>query len=471
MSFTPIESFAAGCAALTAEFDLPRAFSEAVLSEATGVANRSVAPTGSRVDLRHLPFVTLDPSTSIDLDQAFVLSQEVGSDSLTLHYAIADVGLFVDAGSALEAEAFRRGETTYLPTHRIPQYPSTLCEDAVSLLPDVDRAAIVMEVLLSADGQPTLRAAYRATVRSTAKLAYERIDPAQIPLLEEFAARVTKGEDARGASRSILPEQSVDLDDHGHPALVSKHLLPSEAANSALSLSANLAVGNCFVNAGIGIFRVMDRPTKPEIDSLRRDAQTLHVEWPSKETLGSFQRRLDPTNPTHRSLLISARRFGGGASYATIGCGVETDITQPYHAAIAGVYSHVTAPLRRLADRYALDLLIALFDDDQVAIDGLKPELAALPEIMRASAQRSGKVERAVVDLAECVVLADQVGQTFPATVLESTESGAVIQLDQLAVRSRLPRSARVVAGSSIEVRLDDVDIESRRLKFSVASR
>jgi exoribonuclease R len=469
----PLDEFAQGCARLTTEFKLPTEFPQTVTSEGSGAASRMAKAEPPRIDLRHLEFVTLDPSTSIDLDQAFVLSSD--GEAVILHYAIADVGFFVDRGSAIEAEAWQRGETVYLPEHRIPQYPETLCEGAASLLADVDRPAIVLEVHVDPHGEPTLQQAQHALVRSRAKLAYETTRPESIALLEEFSRRIVIAEDRRGASRSVLPEQSVDVDTAGRPVLSCRNLLPSEVANSALSLAANLAVGKRFLEAGVGIFRVMDRPDDHEVAALRREARLLGINWPKDETVAAFQRRLDPTVPLNRSLLLAARRMGGGATYATLGCSPETDVPdgQPFHSAIAGVYSHVTAPLRRLADRYALELVVALTangSDVTTTSDDHRATLAKLPAVMQIAGQRSSKVERAVIDLAECVVLRDRVGETFDATVLETGDTGSVIQLNDPAVRARLGRSANVDAGASISVTLTEVSVDERRLQFTLAT-
>ncbi len=474
-STSPQAQFVNACLTLAAEFDLPGDFSVAVLDAAAVASKRFATPNADRIDLTELAFVTLDPTSSIDLDQAFVLSQtpdDIRLDTITLHYAIADVGFFVDTDSVIETEAWKRGETIYLPEYRVPQYPPVLCEGSVSLLPNGDRPAIVLEVGLDAHGTATLRSAKRAVVRSRKKLGYETTEPSEVNLLVEFSKRMVRGEDLRGASRSVLPEQSVDVDNNGVATLTCRNLLPSEVANSALSLAANLAVGKRFLEAGIGIFRVMDRPTDNEVKSLRRDAHSLNVDWPTNESLASFQRRLDPTNALHRSLLISARRFGGGASYATIGTGSETDLTDapPYHSAIAATYSHVTAPLRRLADRYALDLIVALDSSHTQFEPKTLSTLAALPAVMKMSGQRSAKVERAVIDLVEAIVLQPRVGEQFAAVVLESGDSGAVMQLDALAVRARLPRSANVEAGSQITVTLVSVDIAARRLVFTLTT-
>ena len=160
-----------GFAAIVAQNQLPAVFPPAVEAAAVAAARRSAAPGPDRRDARDLPMVTLDPAGATDLDQAFALSTD--GDAIVLHYAIADVGFFVDRGGVIETEAWRRGSTIYLPTSKVPQYPTVLSQGAASLLPDQDRPAVLLTVAVAPDGTVTLRSAERSIVRSRAQLAYE----------------------------------------------------------------------------------------------------------------------------------------------------------------------------------------------------------------------------------------------------------------------------------------------------------
>src|SRR4029078_695064 len=108
---------------------------------------------------------------STDLDQAFAL--ETAGGDVVLHYAIADVGFFVGPGDALDAEAWRRGVTVYMPDERARLYPAALSEGAASLLPHGPRPAGVFTVRVEPDGTATMDGVERAVVRSRARLAYE----------------------------------------------------------------------------------------------------------------------------------------------------------------------------------------------------------------------------------------------------------------------------------------------------------
>ncbi len=472
----------AGFSAIETEFQVPGPFPEPVLVEVSATtavgAVAGVLAESDREDLLHLEFVTLDPASSTDLDQAFCIEEEVDG-VLLLHYGIADVGAFVPAGGSTEAEAWQRGETIYTPRGRIPQYPEVVSEQAGSLLPDGPRPAIVIDVALSSDGIATLRTVRKAVIRSRAKLAYESTDIETMPLLAEYSRRVTHAEDVRGAMRTELPEQQLNQENDGSYVLELRSLLPSETANAALSLSANLAAGTYLAEAGIGLFRVMATPDEHALRSLQRLAKALGLDWTVDRPLAAFQRTLDVTDPKHRAFLVGARRAGGGASYATIGCGDETaaDLVngRPFHAAIAGTYVHVTAPLRRLADRYVLDLLCTLNKEGMSGVTAeQRQQLAGLPAVMRRSGATASGVERAAVDLAEAVMLESRLGEQFVATVLESGDSGAVIQVAEPPIQARLSRSAiknGAVAGAVINVSLTSVDVVNRSIKFELVTK
>jgi exoribonuclease R len=128
----------------------------------------AAAEGGARPPTEHgshrRPFITLDPATSTDLDQAFTI--ERSGDDLLLHYAIADVAWFVQPGDALDHEAWKRGATLYLPDGKAGLYPPALAEGAASLLPDGPRPAVVFHVRVAGDGAARLDGAERAVIRS-----------------------------------------------------------------------------------------------------------------------------------------------------------------------------------------------------------------------------------------------------------------------------------------------------------------
>jgi exoribonuclease R len=451
-----------GFAALRTQYGVSSVFDTAVLAAADKAAARPVSPGPDRRDARDIEFVTLDPATSTDLDQAFALARD--GDDIVLSYAIADVGFFVERGSLLEKEAWKRGNTFYLPRERIPQYPPVLCEGAASLLPDVDRPAVLLTVVVDVAGNATLRMAERVVMRSRAKLAYENIKPGQLPLLDEFSARIEKAEDARGATRIEFPDQAVVADPSapGGLTLVADSRLASEDQNAAMSLAANLAVAKAMFNAKVGLFRAMDDPDEREMGILHRVAHALGVSWPKGKTLRDVNRTLDGSNPKHLAFLRMARRLGGGASYA-----VYDPAVVPLHSAIAATYAHATAPLRRLADRYVLDLVVELSAGRNPSA-AEQTALAELPEVMRKAASAAAQIEHGVIDLVETVTLLGRVGETFSASIIDNDRRSLLVQLNDPPVRSSINGQFSQQTGDDISLKLTAVDIATRKVKFEV---
>lgn len=444
-----------GLAAIRAQFRVPPHFPPEVMAAAEGAAKREPS---EHADWTSRAFVTLDPASATDLDQAFAIESS-GSD-LLLHYAIADVAWFVADGDPLDIEAWARGTTSYLPDGKASLYPPVLSENTASLLPGGPRPAIVLTVRVDPAGQARLDGATRALIRSRAKLAYETVRDAELPEgFAEIARRVIAAEDTRGASRVDPPEQEVTLDTSGRLALRFRPHLPSEAQNAALSLAANLAVADAMLAAGTGLFRVMPSPGPEAEARLRRTAAAFALDWAENVPLDQFERRLDPHDPRVAAFMLAIRRAGQGASYEAYVPG-ET----PWHAAMAATYAHCTAPLRRLADRYVLQAALAIANGRPVS-PTVTEAFARLPKVMRKAEGRDGQIERAVIDLAEVALLANHEGQIFSAIVTDLGETGARIQLADLPVVART-KAHGVMPGETIRVKLLAADPLRRQLDF-----
>src|SRR5512143_2076925 len=265
----PDRLLADGLAEIRTQFQVPAAFPLEVQTAADAAAGRT--PT-QHADRTAMPFVTLDPASSTDLDQAFMI-EAAGAD-LLLHYAIADVAWFVDDDDAIDREAWQRGETIYLPDSKAGLYPPVLAEGVASLLPDGDRPAVVFTTRVAPDGAVRLEGVERALIRSRAKLAYDGVRDADLPAgFAELARRIEAAEDRRGAARVDPPEQEVDRNGDGHFTLRFRPLLETELNNAALSLATNMAVADALLAAGTGLFRVMPPPDERATARLRLTAR------------------------------------------------------------------------------------------------------------------------------------------------------------------------------------------------------
>lgn len=452
----PANILASGLARIRVEYQVPGSFPADALAEAEAAAVR--APR-DHADWTDRPFVTLDPANATDLDQAFAI--ETAGGDILLHYAIADVGWFVTDGGAIDREAWHRGTTLYLPDGKAPLYPPILGEGAASLLPGGPRPAVVFTVRVEVDGGARLDGVTRAMIRNRAKLAYENVRDDELPSgFRELTERLDAAERRRGAARVDPPDQEVVATSNGGFGLRFRPRREVEDRNAALSLAANLSVAEFLVTHRIGLFRVLPEPHPGAVRRLRHTAHAFGLEWPKAVTLTDFERSLNPSVERQAAMMAAIRRAGGGASYEPY-----TEGRKPWHAAVAATYAQATAPLRRLADRFVIEAALALANGRTVP-EATVQAFARLPKVMARAEAQAGRIERAVVDLAEAVVLEDRIGDRFSAVITDSDERGDRVQLCELPVVARL-EAGRVVPGDAITLRLQSADPGTRRIAFS----
>ena len=451
----PTGALASGLANIRQRFQVPAGFPPAVIAAAEAATHRTPTEHADRTDRR---FVTLDPATSTDLDQAFAI--ETAGNDLILHYAIADVAWFVADGDPVDAEAWTRGETTYLPDGKAPLYPPILSEAAASLLPGGPRPAVIFSVRVAPDGGAKLDGVERALIRNSAKLAYETVRTEDLPPgFIELSDRIAAAETARGAARVDPPEQLVTAVAGGF-TLEFRPMLESERRNAAMSLATNLAVADALLAHQTGLFRVMAGPDAKAEARLRQTAVALGVAWPDAQPLADLARALDPTDPAQAAFMLTIRRAGDGASFAPYRSG-ET----PWHAAVAATYAQATAPLRRLADRYVVQAALAVANGRSVP-DAVTQAFERLPPVMARAEARDGQINRAVLDLAEAVALSGQVGKTFAAVVTDRDERSARVQICEPAVVTRIADTALRV-GDRVTVKLETADPVEGKTAFA----
>lgn len=463
----------AGLDALRAELDVPAAFPADVLAEVDAVLASGPAPVPAgapeRVDATDVPFVTIDPEGSRDLDQAVHLERR--GAGYRVRYAIADVAAWVRPGGAVDAEARRRVVTLYAPDGRTPLHPPTLSEGAASLLPDQDAPALLWEIDLDADGAPTDVAVRRATVRSRAQLTYEGAQRAlddgtaddTLVLLRAVGRLRQAAEVDRGGLTLPTPEQVVEVDARGRWSLTSRATLPVEEWNAQISLLTGMGAARLMLDAGIGVLRTLPPADPRDVERLRSAARALGVPWPDGADHATVVRGLDASVPAHAALLTEATTLLRGAAYVAFdGPAPE----QPLHAAIAAPYAHTTAPLRRLVDRFVGEVCLAVSGGTEVPA-WAREALPELPALMTAGDRRASAYERGCVDLVEAALLGDRVGEEFDAVVVDVRDGGesGVVQLRDPAVRGRVA-GAELPLGTDVRVRLDAASVAERTVRF-----
>jgi exoribonuclease R len=456
-----------GFARIRAELGIPDGFPAAAAAEAEAAAVQQ----GVHSDRRDLDLITIDPPGSRDLDQALAIETRDGG-GYRVSYAIADVAALVAPGGAIDSEARARGVTIYMPDRRVPLHPPALGEDRGSLLPGADRPAMLWAIELDDAGAVLSASVARAIVRSRRALSYAEAQAAidsggaapTLRLLKEVGLLRIAAEAARGGVSLTVPVQEVVREDGGY-ALRYEATLPVEDWNAQISLLTGICAAGIMGRGGVGIFRTL-APAEPEdLASLRRSAAGLGVDWPDRATYPEVVRGLDPARPGDAAFAVRATRLFHGAGYAV--WQAADGGAPPVHAAIASGYAHVTAPLRRLADRFANEIVLALCEG-AAPPDWVLEALPGIPGAMASAGGRERQAERAAVDYVESAVLAGRVGEVFAGTVVDVRAGRATVQLADPAVVAPLEADG-AVAGERIAVRLAESDPAERRVRFSRA--
>lgn len=460
-----------------AELELPPAaetdrFPSDVLAEAATIA---AAVRDGVEDATGIPFVTIDPPGARDLDQAMFL-ERVG-DGFRVTYAIADLGAAIPPGGAVDTEARRRGQTIYLPDGRVPLHPPTISEDSLSLLVDQVRGAAVWTIDVASDGTLSNASVRRALVRSVAQLDYEGVQKsfdagsphASLEPLADLGRLRQKVRVARGAIELALPEQEVERDGGGSSAgsgrswrVVMRVRTEVDGWNAEVSLLTGMAAARLMLDAQVGLLRTLPPPDDRALDGFLSTARALKVPVPDGATPAEVLVALDPELPASVALMTEATRMLRGAGYTAFDGSVPAQVD---HAGVGGPYAHVTAPLRRLADRFGTEVCLAICEERPVP-EWVRDALPQLPGIMTTSDQRASRADRTCIDQAEVWSLSGRIGESFEAVVMHADRDGGEVVLLDPPVIARC-RGAGLHEGERVSIRLAAVDERRREVEFT----
>ncbi len=447
--------------AIRAELSIPDTYPSDAVAEAVRVAQQ--LPPDDPIDV---PFVTVDPVGSKDLDQAVHLARD--GQGYLVHYAIADVASFVPAAGAVAAESWRRGATLYSPDRSTPLHPLELSEGAASLLPGQHRPAVLWTIRLDVRGEPTEVDVRRAVVRSVAQLSYPAVQTdadagtlhPSIALLPEIGRLRRERSRERHAISLDIPDAEIVRGTDGHWTLELRAVLPVEQYNAEISLLTGMCAASMMLAAGIGLLRTLPAPDGRQITALRKATAALGIPWPDDVPPGDVIGQLDGSRPRDAAFLEDAVRLLRGAGYTAFD-GAPPERSE--HGGVGAPYAHVTAPLRRLADRYATEICLAVHAG-AAAPAWVRDALADLPKAMAAADRKAAELAKACSGAVSAFVLHGREGEEFTATVLqiERERDRAVVILHEPPVRAHCS-PAGLSEGSVIRVRLLSADPSAHR--------
>ena len=512
--------------ALRAHYEVPTAFPPEALAEAEAAAGAWAQDGPARLladgarDARDLELVTIDPPGSMDLDQAVLLerlpahadhadqagtaAREAGdapepAATYRVHYAIASLATFVTPGGALDTELRSRGETIYAPDAATPLHPEVLSHGAASLLQDAERPACLWTIDLDERGEVVSARVERALVRSRARLSYAQVQaaidgqgalpqeaPADLPeLLAEIGRLRLEREAARGGISMTTPEQVVEVTEAAGSAKDSKSAeapgpsgyrlayrvpVPAEQYNAQISLLTGMCAARIMVEFGIGILRTLP-PARPEdYARLRRVAAALGIDWPAAQPYPELVRGLDHAVPAHAAFMEQAMSLFRGSGYLAFGVGgvgvpaddEASDSEEAVHSAIAARYAHVTAPLRRLVDRYGEEVCIAACAQAPVP-EWVLQALPDLPGVMEQTGKRARAIGRGALTALEALVLRGHEGEVFDGVITSERDGRGELVLAEPAVVTEIRAGKKALdgglpVGERVRVRLLSAD-------------
>jgi ribonuclease R len=435
---------------------IPMGFTESAERESDDAA----APTlKGRTDLRDLPLITIDPMDARDHDDAVFAQADDdprNEGGWIVWVAIADVAAYVTPGSALDRQAWEKGNSVYFPDRVEPMLPERLSAGLCSLREGEDRACMAVRMVFNRAGQKTGHRFVRGLMRSAAKLAYEQAqaaidgtpDEAAGPLLDPIlrplwdAYRTLKaGRDSRSPLEIDSQERRIQLSPEGEVVGISRRAsLEAHKLIEEMMIQANVSAAETLEQKRTPLlYRIHDTPSQEKVFAFADFLTTVGLKWNKGEP---------PTTKRFNALLAETR--GGLHAEIVNEVTLRTQMQAVYSPDNIGHfglnlqrYGHFTSPIRRYADLVVHRALIRALE---LGDDGLTDqEIVRLPETaehITAAERRAMAAERDATDRYVAAFLSDKEGAEFEGRITGVTRFGLFIRLDGTGADGLIPVSS-----------------------------
>lgn len=424
--------------------DVPDEFPALITSE----AEQATAPETEREDLTNIPLITIDPADARDHDDAVFAKpdeDENNKGGWIVYVAIADVAAYVQHGTALDDEAFKRGNSTYFPDRVAPMLPEALSAEQCSLKENEIRETFAVEMRFSSEGNKIDHRFIRGRMRSAAKLSYEQAqnaidgkpDDKASPLLDTVLKPLWAAYECVGQARSKrqpleldLPERRVALDKDGNVlGVYTKDRFDAHKLIEEFMIQANVCAAESLEKANSPlIYRVHEEPSDEKILALGFFLPTIGMKWDrgAKRTAARFNHLLEQARASEHEHLVSEMvlRSQSQARYCNENFG--------HFGLNLAKYAHFTSPIRRYSDLIVHRALIrALGLGPEGLTDVESKRLEEIAEHLTTTERRSMAAERDATDRYLVAFMSDQVGAEFQGRIAGVTKAGMFIRLDE----------------------------------------
>lgn len=499
--------------------NIPWQWPEAVQAEAGQLRDEpSETDKTGRVDLRDRAFVTIDGEDARDFDDAVYCESE--GTGFRLWVAIADVSHYVRPGSALDIEAIERGNSVYFPERVVPMFPEVLSNGLCSLKPQVDRLAMVCEMVISAEGEVEHAEFYEGVIHSHARLTYTQVGEvieegwhpevegdrvADIMRLHALYGVLREARERRGAIDFETVETRIVFNEARKiEAIVPVHRNDAHKLIEECMLAANVATAQLLASADLPVvFRVHEGPSSERLGNLRAFLGELALDLPGGES---------PTPEDYQVVLAQlGDREDAGIIQTMMLRSLSQAVYQPDNAGHFGLhypaYTHFTSPIRRYPDLLVHRAIRHLIRSRKTLtglrrVDGVKAlpkariypyteaDMAGHGEHCSMTERRADDATREVEAWLKCEFLRDKVGETYAGLISAVTRFGIFVELQDLYIEGLVHISAlpgdyyhfdqpkqRLVGehtrqtfklGGAVTVRVARVDLDERKIDLEL---
>lgn len=434
--------------------NLPVAFTQSSEKQAA----KATVPTADkiRLDLRSVPFVTIDGADARDFDDAVFAQPDTDATNKGgwhVMVAIADVAWYVRPGDALDTDARLRGNSVYFPDRVLPMLPEALSNNMCSLQPDKPRAAMVCEAWIDKDGYKIRHEFHRALIQSARRLTYEEVQNAldkktpiaglenEIAHLNGAFQALLKARRRRGVLEIDVPERQVVLNDAGQVIDIrNREITPANKLIEEMMILANVSAAQTLEEHGMAaMYRVHDRPSAEKIETLNNYLNSIGYKTRLKETAdpSDFNAVLQKADGTGKDFAVNefVLRSQSQARYDPDNIG---------HFGLAlDKYAHFTSPIRRYADimvHRALIKALKLGDGGLTAQE--EEDFAQIAQHISHTERQAASAEQDCTDRYVAAYLADKIGAEFTARISSATSFGLFVRLDDYGADGLIPMSA-----------------------------
>ncbi|MDP6929438.1 MAG: ribonuclease R [Planctomycetota bacterium] len=468
-----------------------------------------------RVDLRGEVIFTIDGADAKDYDDAIGIT-ELPNGNVELAVHIADVGHYVQPGTALDSEALARGTSVYLADQVVPMLPEKISNHLCSLVPDRDRLAYSVTMEFDADGKRVAARVHKSVIRSVFRNTYRVVQDlldgkdtdetreiafleGPLKLFQRWTLQQQKIRDARGSLRMQSPQRKFVFDeDHRVTAIVDSPMYFSQTLIEETALAANQAVGDLFRERGLPtIYRVHPEKDPEEIEAVAAMLLEHGIRVPNKERLtGRDIGRMIRIARRKQNSEALTQRIMGLIERAVYEVKDHEDLAKHFGLA-REAYLHFTSPIRRYPDLVVHRWLHAIESrgeeaEAQLRTADLLQDLNEKATHSSLQAEVAEMAEQAVGDLKTCQLIEPHIGELHEAKIIRVSNYGLEVRLPKFNISAFLPARAigehpklkgptlqlsagkrlfSFTEGYSIRIRIKDVDFLKLQIMLELADQ